>query len=1487
MRRSSLVQGERWRARGLRLAATAGLAALVVGGTSVPATAAGPGLGAVGGTITVPEGQSPSSVWVSGTSTGSGEWLSFSAMVDEDGSYLAQDVTPGTYVVEFATGSSDMVPEFYDDAASQTLASVVTVEADATSDVDASLELGATVEGRVTDADGLPVDGASVSVSDTSSTLGYRWTNTDENGEYHVGGLRAGSYRISVMAPWGSALADTYYGGTSWQTATTLPIAARAELTGMDVVMPKAAVVTGRLLRAGAPVDLGTVTFTSATDGSSTTTGTTTDGTFTKSLVPGTYIVRFDGPYNSGTTTQYWQGASTQAGATPLVLTSGQSTPLGDVTLIDGAAIAGTVTDAAGAPVAGASVWVTAPTGGSAQATTDATGSYRASGLTAGDYKVQFSGPSGSLLRSEYYDDAQQWMDADAVTSTGTGTVSGIDAELEIGGGVSGRVLDADGRPLPGAYVSASSRSGLSGVWMSASTDTDGNYSLGGLAAGDWTFQIQAPSGSTFATEWYLDATSGSDAEVVSIKAGVRTELDDVSLERGVTLTGRVVGPDGSPVRGASVSPRIGDSFPPSAVTGDDGTYTLRGLRPGAYELYVGAPLDGPLLSGYYPDGGIPEHPQKFTLTTTPVQTLPDTRLQRGGTVAGTITRPDGTPVRDASVWVELDDPRGSGSSTTTDEHGDYVATGVRAGNVTVSAVSVLNEEWGSDYAGINTFYAGSAGTPRRSLATRLPATSAGSLSDIDIALPPRGTAIADVAMSLSPASPVIGRPVTVTVQASGDAGIPTGAIDFWADGGATDAMLDAQGRATFTFTPDADTDPELHALYSGSAAYDEAWGTLVFTPGEPAPAPTVTSVSPTTASAVGGATVTLTGTGFDPSATVTVGGVPATDVVVESTTTLRATVPPHGVGEVPVIVTTAAGGASSAASLTYTTEPTTLALTTSAPSVTVGQPVTFTATVTSAAGAPTGAVTFVVDGGTPVSVPTVAGVAMYSPTGLTAGSHTVAASFAGGSTYGASSASVTQVVVPRGPTVSSVSPAVLTTAGGERVVTVTGADLTGATAVTFGDVPGTELQVVSATQVSVVAPAHAAGSVPVRVTTPVGTSTTSAPFLFVDVADGVVSQTPERAVSAPAVAPNSPVCVQITGTNGVPVGASGVVLNVTTVHPSHLGYVVVYPDTAGNGATPPPAGSSVNFEPGADVANAAFVQLPANGKVCYFTKSAGAVGVLLDVTGFTMPDAGIVTQASQRLVDTRPGAGHVGSVSGPVAPRTVKTVQVRGMAGVPEDASAVILNATVTGATQPGNLRVFPAGQDVPTASVVNFASGTDKANATIVDLPVSGKVSFYSDTTAPVNVSPVQVILDVTGYVVGGSTYSAVTPTRVLDTRPGTNHLGSIPGALKARTVYQVELPGTGGVPEDASAVVLNVTAIGPTSLGNLRVYPNAPGSTVPPTASTINYVPGRDIPNLVVVALPADGIVNLYSDMSPGGMVHVAADVVGYISGDAPTP
>jgi IPT/TIG domain-containing protein/List-Bact-rpt repeat protein len=124
----------------------------------------------------------------------------------------------------------------------------------------------------------------------------------------------------------------------------------------------------------------------------------------------------------------------------------------------------------------------------------------------------------------------------------------------------------------------------------------------------------------------------------------------------------------------------------------------------------------------------------------------------------------------------------------------------------------------------------------------------------------------------------------------------------------------------------------------------------------------------------------------------------------------------------------------------------------------------------------------------------------------------------------------ITITAAPPGPTVTGISPTHGPAAGG-TVVTITGTNLTGATAVKFGTVAGTGLTQVSATEVKAASPACTAGEVvDVTVTTPDGTSPTGA-------ADKFTCDTPAGTPTVTGISPtHGPAAggtvVTITGTN-------------------------------------------------------------------------------------------------------------------------------------------------------------------------------------------------------------------------------------------------------------------------------------------------------------------------------------------------------------------
>ncbi len=114
----------------------------------------------------------------------------------------------------------------------------------------------------------------------------------------------------------------------------------------------------------------------------------------------------------------------------------------------------------------------------------------------------------------------------------------------------------------------------------------------------------------------------------------------------------------------------------------------------------------------------------------------------------------------------------------------------------------------------------------------------------------------------------------------------------------------------------------------------------------------------------------------------------------------------------------------------------------------------------------------------------------------------------------------------------------------------------------------------------------------------------------------------------------------------------------------------------------------------------------------------------------------------------------------------------------------------------------------------------------------------------------------------------YVPLAPSRILDTRIGGSPLG--PDAS-----MNVQVTGAGGVPATGvSAVVMNVTVTNTTTSSYLTVWP---AGAFRPTASSLNWVAGQTVPNLVEVALGTNGQVSVYN---PLGRTDIVIDVEGYV-------
>lgn len=203
------------------------------------------------------------------------------------------------------------------------------------------------------------------------------------------------------------------------------------------------------------------------------------------------------------------------------------------------------------------------------------------------------------------------------------------------------------------------------------------------------------------------------------------------------------------------------------------------------------------------------------------------------------------------------------------------------------------------------------------------------------------------------------------------------------------------------------------------------------------------------------------------------------------------------------------------------------------------------------------------------------------------------------------------------------------------------------------------------------------------------------------------------------------------------PPDTTALVVNITVPNATANGFLAT--STQGLGA---PGTSTVNFAPGQTVANEAVVEL-GFGSAFFLYNSAGNNSPIVDVVGAYVTDVDsptgsvYVPMTPVRAVDTRTN-------NQPLGTNTTVTETLAGTNGVPSNATALQLNATLTDPTANTFLTIWPGGQTRPGTSSVNVNAGGTAANAATADVGTSGGVNFYNHN------GTVDLIVDLNGYFI-----------------------------------------------------------------------------------------------------------------------------------------
>lgn len=224
---------------------------------------------------------------------------------------------------------------------------------------------------------------------------------------------------------------------------------------------------------------------------------------------------------------------------------------------------------------------------------TNSAGAYTISELPPTSYTIEFntSSPSVNYVR-EWYGGEQEPPGAPVTVNSYDEAVSGIDAQLEPGGLITGTATDATtGGPAGGVWVCVEA---IPPVFYGscARANGAGEFARGDLPTGEYQISFGGWSDANYLTRYYKNADSFAAAAKVPVVAGETVSGIDELLYPGAQIFGRVTDIEtGEPLYEARVcaSPADEENAEWCDRTDLDGNYTIRSLPADSYFVKFGA----------------------------------------------------------------------------------------------------------------------------------------------------------------------------------------------------------------------------------------------------------------------------------------------------------------------------------------------------------------------------------------------------------------------------------------------------------------------------------------------------------------------------------------------------------------------------------------------------------------------------------------------------------------------------------------------------------------------------------------------------------------------------------------------------------------------------------------------------------------------------------------------------------------------------------
>ena len=339
------------------------------------------------------------------------------------------------------------------------------------------------------------------------------------------------------------------------------------------------------------------------------------------------------------------------------------------------------------------------------------------------------------------------------------------------------------------------------------------------------------------------------------------------------------------------------------------------------------------------------------------------------------------------------------------------------------------------------------------------------------------------------------------------------------------------------------------------------------------------------------------------------------------------------------------------------------------------------------------------------------------------------------------------------------------------------------------------------------------------------------------------------------------------------------VVLNITVIAPTQLGYLRAFPAGAAEGNT-----SVVNFLANGTVPNTAVIRPGIDGEIALrlvTPQAPGRADVAVDISGWISTSR--YAERGARLIPISPirafdsdlarfGASTLGA-------RSQTNVPIRGAADaskpsvpvVPDDVNVVGVVVNVTGVNNfggsvPTYISALPkrvkAG-DKPSTSTVNLQRGQVRANLAILPVGTDGSITLFNLA------GEIRLVVDVMGYLIddepvgtnSGRVVPLVAPFRAFDTRQAEFNAQPLGPSRAEDWSFESFMQDVNidGEPVGLQLGLLgNLTATGlqrsldwaPVS-SFMTAYPTPNGGDgKPPKISNVNIVEGDTVPNLALL-------------------------------------